>query len=486
MKAREFKQIRANRPATSQRFLLQAAQDTRLEHSWTRSPVDAETYIKKNYSVLVARGREQTEQSDHARSYQRLIKVNVVPAKGFTFSANIRKPGNQNEFDLEARRAVKEAWKRFSRRGKFEHSGMFSRAQVEKLQTMQLCNTGEFILQKRFSRRANEFGFNVKILDPILLPVQLEKNLANGGRIIHGIEFDKFGRLAAYHFSESRTGSYYDLNHKTKRIPAEQIIHVFIPEIVGQKRGLPGNRTALWRLRMLQGFEDASLVNARIGAASMGFFENKEPDDTHQVDEFPLDIEPGTFQPLPAGWEFKDYSPKYPNGDFEPFTRGSLRSIAAGLGVSYASMTHDLTDVNYSSIRQGTLAERDTFTEIQETIIEGLCEPVFEDWLYSALLNQQIFKPNGQPYDFTEFERFNKPAFKGKRWTWIDPTKEIKASIEAIKGKLKSRSEVIRENSDREPEEVFAEIGEEISLLGEILPDTTTEPDQTQEDNTNE
>lgn len=487
MNAQEFKKIRSSRPKYQSRFILQGAQETRLEHSWTSAPVDAETYVKNNYSKLVARGREQSEQSDHGRSFQQLLKVNVVPPKGFTFSANIKKPGSQ-ELDTDARQAIKDAWKLQSKKGNFEHSGFFNRAQVEKLAVMALASTGEFIVQKRFTRSGSPFGFDIRILDPILLPVHLEKKLPDGGRIVHGIEFDKNGRIKAYHFSESQTGSYFDIHHKTKRIPAEQIVHLFIPEIVGQKRGLPANRTALWRLRMLQGYEDASLTNARVGAASMGFFTNKEPDDTHQIDEFPLDVEPGTFQPIPAGWEFSDYQSKYPSGEFDPFTRGVLRSIAAGFGVSYASLTHDLTDVNYSSIRQGTLAERDTFTEIQETVIECFCVPIFEDWLYSALLSQKIFDPKGSPYPFTEFDRFNKPAIKGKRWTWIDPAKEITANLKAIEGKIKSRSEVIEANSEREPEEVFAEIQEEEQLLGEYKPthplDTVEEPEE-EENNEN-
>jgi capsid protein len=39
-----------------------------------------------------------------------------------------------------------------------------------------------------------------------------------------------------------------------------------------------------------------------------------------------------------------------------------LRKVATSLGISYSTLTSDLTQVNFSSIRAGTIEEREIWT----------------------------------------------------------------------------------------------------------------------------
>ena len=52
------------------------------------------------------------------------------------------------------------------------------------------------------------------------------------------------------------------------RIPAERI-HLYVPEDPDQSRGWPWAHTAIRRMGMLGGYEEAALVAARAGAAKM-------------------------------------------------------------------------------------------------------------------------------------------------------------------------------------------------------------------------
>ena len=207
---------------------------------------------------------------------------------------------------------------------------------------------------------------------------------------------------------------------------------------------------------MLSGFEDSALTNARVAAANMGFFKGTGEDDI-DADELPIDAEPGTFFNI-GDREMVPWNPQFPDAQVDPFTRTMLRSIATGLLLSYHSLSGDLTSVSFSSIRQGTLDDRQCFLAIQGSFEDGFCLVLFDKWLEFSLLAQKITLPNGKPLPFEKLEKYKDAAFTGRRWPWIDPAGEANAAQIMIAQRLRSRSEIIRDIGDRDPEEVWDEI----------------------------
>jgi len=160
-------------------------------------------------------------------------------------------------------------------------------------------------------------------------------------------------------------------------VPADEVIHGFVEDIIGQRRGLPWASTSLWRLHMLGGFERAALTSARTGASVGGFFQWKEgygpgEDEDNDDEELYVETDGGVFQELPEGAEMKEFNNQYPTGEFAPFHKAMLRGAGAGMGVSYPSFANDLEGVNFSSIRQGVLDERDHWMDLQEWLVETL------------------------------------------------------------------------------------------------------------------
>src|SRR5690606_9806993 len=90
--------------------------------------------------------------------------------------------------------------------------------------------------------------------------------------------------------------------------------------------------------------------------------------------EIPMEAEPGTFGRLPVGYSVEEWDPNHPNTAFAEFDKAVLRSIAAGLDVSYNSLAADLSDANYSSRREGKLDERSVWAGLQQWMIDGLLE----------------------------------------------------------------------------------------------------------------
>jgi lambda family phage portal protein len=466
------------RSASKMMRMINAANTGRLESSWIATPTTVDALIYQHWGALVARSREQSENNDHATKFLSLCEINVAGPSGFTMKSQVKDPSGSP--DLVAQKAVEDAFAEWSEVGNCDVTGTLSRADVEKLIVKTVAIDGEFIAVHRYGPEFPH-GYALQIIDPVTLDPRHFEKMNNGNHIRHGIEFNANGKPVAYHFKEveERQIGYVQAQKATQRIPAENVIHIFLPERVGQKRGLPWMRTALWRMKMLNGFEDAAITKARLGASSAGFFKNPDadPDDD---DELPMEAgEPGQFYDI-GNREFVQWDPQFPSNDFDPFVKAMLRSISSGLKVSYNNLASDLTSVNFSSIRQGALDEREMWKGLQEWLIGQWSKKVFMKWLSVALLNQKIVVPNRagvlRPLPFDRLDKYKPVAFRGRRWAWIDPNSEMKATELGLGLKLISRTQAI-EDLGRDPEDVWSEIEREEQMMAEMGIDSTMPAD---------
>lgn len=456
--------------AVGKRTLLQAAAAGRTEGNWQVWPTTPDAVIFQDWIRLLARSREQVQNNDHARKFVQLVRENVAGPNGFPLNAQIKDPSGRS--DLPASKAIEEAFALWSKKGNWDVTGALSRADGERLAAGSAASDGEFIAVFRYGKEAGPYGFSVQLMDPMLLHPMHFEPLTNGNHIRHGIEFNKYGRPVNYWFKiqdEMQIGYTISFGQKYEVVPASNVVHCFVPEMVGQKRGLPWTRTALWRMRMLQGFEDAAVTNARIAASKMGFFRDPDADDDG---EEIMDAEPGTFGNI-GSKEFVAWDPAFPNGEFDPFVKSCLRSISAGLGVSYNNLASDLTGVNFSSIRQGALDEREVWKGIQQWMITSFCVPVYEKWLEYALAAEKI-TINGKPLRLDRLDKYKAVTFKGRRWAWIDPTADVAAAEKLLALKLRSRTSIISEMGG-DAEDTWEEISreqDEMDKLG-VVPEPT-------------
>jgi lambda family phage portal protein len=148
-----------------------------------------------------------------------------------------------------------------------------------------------------------------------------------------------------------------------------------------------------------------------------------------------------------SGYTLQTPDWQFPDAAIEPFTRTLQRGIASGLNVSYNNLASDLTSVNFSSIRQGALDEREAWKGLQTWFASSFCDPVYHAWLDYSLLAGRI-KIKGQRVTAARHEQCEEVLFEGRRWAWIDPNAEVSAAEKSINLHLKSRTQIARENGD--------------------------------------
>jgi lambda family phage portal protein len=133
------------------------------------------------------------------------------------------------------------------------------------------------------------------------------------------------------------------------------------------------------------------------------------------------------------------FKPEHPTTAYEGFVKQVIRALASGLEVSYNSLSSDLEAVNFSSIRSGTLEERDNWKAVQGWFIEDCCEQIWLPWLEMAVMTQQL------PYSIYDLGRLNACKWQGRSWSWVDPLKDQKANSEGIATGLSTRTDIANE-----------------------------------------
>ena len=155
-------------------------------------------------------------------------------------------------------------------------------------------------------------------------------------------------------------------------------------------------------------------------------------------------VEPGLVMRLAQGESVTFGVPPQVEG-YRDFSTVTQHKIAVGLGVDYASLTGDASQGNFSSGRMGFLRFSRSIENWQwNMMVPSFCDPV-GGWLLDGLAVQMGRRIPA------------KVTHTPPRREMLDPTKETKASIEAIRGGLSSRSSEVRKLGF-DPIELDAEI----------------------------
>lgn len=430
----------------------------RLTSSWLTTNQSINTELRDDLDRVRSRARDLVINNDFARRFQKMVISNVVGSQGFILQAQ---SADGDELDARANRAIEQAFSDWARRGVCEISGRSSFVDVQRAIVGGLPSDGEYLVRMiKGGAARNRYGFALQLIDIDRLKTSLNQNAGNGQNAIRmGVEIDAFARPVAYHVMTAHPA--YNSQAAVERIPADQMLHDFVIDRAEQLRGAPWMATAMLSLHHLGQFEQSALLAARKGADTLGFFvsPNGEPplvDD--EIDGQPITVSvPGTYDTLPEGYDFKAYDSRYPDAMLADFNKYFLRRVASGLGVAYNSLANDLEGVNYSSIRAGVLEERDQWMAIQSWFIESFLRPVFASWLGSALLSGAITLPGGAALPPTKREKFTQHNWQGRRWSWVDPLKDIQAARLAIQSGVTS------------PQRVAAQMGNDVDdVLAEI------------------
>lgn len=433
---------------------------SRLTNDWLAPASTADDEIRGNLPRLRARCRELERNNDYVRRFLSGLESNVLGHSGVGLQMKVTENGNRP--DVIANDLIEKAWREWGKKKNCTVTGQSTWFDVQRLMLRSVARDGDCVLRMVRDSR----GLRLQMIEGDRLDLNFNVQRKTGiNEVVMGVEMDKFGAPVAYHILDKHPSAVSAAQAKRERIPADQIVHPFITDRIAQTRGVPWLVSAMTRLQMLGGYEEAELTAARVSASKMGFLVKDRAEgyvgETDNDGSTFMEVEAGAIEELPMGTRFESWNPDHPTGNYSNFVKSCLRGIAAGLGVSYNMIANDLEGVNYSSIRAGLLDEREFYMAIQRWYIDSLITPVFEAWLETSILNGTLNLP------MAKFDKFNAPQFMPRRWAWVDPSKDIDAQVKAIDARLKSKRAVIAETGG-DIEDTLREIAQDDELETEL------------------
>ena len=409
----------------------------RLTNSFKGVNLSVNESLKRDLDTMRHRSRQLSHDNDYGKKYINMVKTNVIGPKGVRLQ--VRSKSSDGQPDKLDNDAIEKAWKDWSQMRNCTVTKKASLLDVQRVSIAAVASDGECLI--RFVTGAKyKYGFALQMIEADRLDTQLNKDSVEGGnRIVMSVELDQFDAPVAYYIltkHPSETTVTFG-NRKYTRIPADQIIHLFMPERIAQARGIPWMHSSMRRLGMVGGYEEAELVAARAGASKMGFYysetgEEYKGDDVAADGTLIQEAEPGTFEQLPQNVRFEAYDPQHPTGAYNYFLKGSLRGAAAGLNVAYTSLTGDLEAVNYSSIRTGLVDERENWKMLQGWFVEHCMDLIYERWLAAALTRGLIVNDANVKLPLHRKEKYMSVKWQTRGFAWVDPLKDQQANELAV------------------------------------------------------
>ncbi len=419
---------------------------SRLLNDLPYANYNSDQTIRQNLQFLRGRARFLERNNDIVRRAVHLVINNTVGPTGIRFqSAAIKARGDD---DKEARQKIETDFKEWSRQPTAD--GQMTMREAQALVERRKFIDGEVFIEELPGFAKNDFRYAFRIL---------EGDSVDSGytdpakRIYFGIQYDRDWRPLRYYVIDSddiqirRQGKI-----KYRIVAAERMLHYFERERANQKRGVPQIASPTQRLHMLDQFEEATLVGARVASSKMGFFrdtdeaetsytgtdelEDQEEGKEHEIQDQFVEIAPGQFEDI-GSKEFTSFDPGYPPAGYDEYVTSILRSISSGLNISYHKLANDLRDVNYSTAREAKLDDVDAWRMRQGALIDHFIDPVFRGWL-----GIQILRPGYSKFNPAELPRLAKARWQPRGWQWIDPQKEANGNMLAIQLGVKSPSDV--------------------------------------------
>jgi len=465
-----------------------AAQTDRLLAGWRYDGGFTANEIIQHLTAIRGRSRQMAKDSPHYKRWLDLVAVNVV-GEGFRFKSTPRdgSPLEGMRLDQGAARLIEYHWNRFcTQRDPLDQmtfcdsTGRKTMHEMDRLCAKTWARDGEYFI-RRLVTDDNPYGITFQILRPDLCDHTYNVSSTGRGTIVHcGVELDEITRRpVAYYFHgkpKNPQNTWYNHGMPLVRIPASEILHGFMQEDEDQPRGVPWGHASLRKLKMLDEYDTAELTAARDEACSVRTYytdsrdagdeliDLTDPDNADAASALTAEKEPGQSEILPPMWRSETNTPQHPNREITNFKNSMLRDVSSGLNVEYANFTNDWAGVNYGSVRAGTISERDFYKVVQNTYISQNKSPMFYMWLDMFL---RLSISGNLPIE--KYDKFIDHEFRGRRWQWVDPLKDMAAAKIAVQEGWKTNTKVaseIGEDFDANVEEIKRETD---SVLGTVL-----------------
>ena len=430
-----------------------AAQHNRFTADWMASGTSYDAELRTSLRALRNRSRQLVRDNDYAKNAMRVVRNNVI-GQGVRMRAQVyRRRGKA--LHAEINEQIEEAFLAWCKKDRCHTAGKLSFNEIQRLLMGAVPESGEVLVRLV---KGQYFGdskvpLGLEIIESDQLVDDYNGITPQGNEVRMGVEIDRWQRPLAYWLYPRHPGDYSFMPGRSpdpdrlQRVPADEILHLFITERPNATRGVPWMHTAAKTLNDVNGTTDAEIIRVRAAACQMGFITQAEGEDPTAGDGSAMtdaqengqnisEFEPGTIRKLAPGETYTDAKAPTPSANMETFVNFLVRKAVLGIGLAYESGSGDYSKVTYLSGRLSLINERDSWRVLQQWFIEHFLEPLFKVWMQMAVLAGVLLLPDYE----TNPDRYC-CAWVARGWDWVDPSKDVTGAKEAIKAGLSTRTD---------------------------------------------
>lgn len=412
----------------SLRSFYDAGSTERLNSGWTQVNATAEQTDQGQRDIVRARARDLERNSDIAEAIIGPYVRNVV-GTGIKLQAKVMK--DKDTEDEKLNQEIEELWDEWCRPRNCDVTGQQSFNELQQMAVRRMrVDGGVFFIKVYTDGGPVPFCLQAREVDELDTS---KMTLGSQNRIVGGIEFDKYNKPIAYWFKRYSPDGFY--TYESERIEAKRVIYLWNKNRPSQIREISPMAKTLPRARDINEFVEALSVKERILACLSVFITKQNPGGIGRgakIDDKSgyqmKTISPGMIHELQPGENITAVNPSGQSSNAKDFITTQQRLAGSGQGLSYEAVSRDMSQVNYSSARQGLLEDQRTYMMEQQYLIEHFCREVYTEFIISAVLSGKLnikdFWQNKQKY--------LKHVWIPPGWSWIDPLKEVKANSEAL------------------------------------------------------
>jgi lambda family phage portal protein len=404
----------------------------------------------------------------------------------------------------EFKAVVKREWKKWTRNPSIE--GGSSLDEIARLAFRSEIENGDcfshFVTSPiRAMEKRQKVDLHIELIEADRVDTPLE--FLQDDRVRKGVFVGRSGETRGFYVSRKHPGDKLSFFTKSRNefryVRArlsngyENVIQLFEKRRIGQHRGEPLLAPVLSYFDDLDAYLESELIAKRVEACISAVIKTADPagainaalaasGSTSGVSNAPLvDLEPGTFKYLGPGEEVQFLDPSRPGSTFDMFVMRVLRAIYRGLGLPYEMGAMDFSQTNYSSARAAILEARTMFTVLRTRFRDRFYAATYKRFLAQLYVGGHLPMV---PDDFlSRIDDWSSASWVLPGWGWVDPVKEVDASIKRIDAKLSTPADEAAQFSGRDWYEMQEDIADQQAFVAGLGAQKQEQQDQqTQED----
>ena len=417
-----------------------AGNSGRLNSGWMKVNNTAQQTDRPYRDTIRARARDLERNSDFTESIVLAHERNVI-GRGFRLQSLTENEDLQNE--------IEDLWNEWCKPENCDITGQQSLTELCRMAMRRLKYDGGILFVKAYDDSGIlPFKLQAREVDELDASYIKTSPNANENIIVDGIEYDPYHKPVAYYFKTYTADGFFI--GKSERIPADRVLFLWDKRRPSQIREISPLANSMMRIKDTNEYMEAVSVQARILACLSVFIKKINPsggigraagavDDNSGYKQ--STITPGMINYLQPGEEATAINPSGQSQNAKDYLSFMQRITGSGQGLSYEATARDMSQVNYSSARQGLLEDKRTYQQWQDFFIDHFLMPVFNEFMDVAILSNALKIDTGKY--FKDKKQFIKHKFITSGWDWIDPLKEAKANESALNTQQSTLAEII-------------------------------------------